>query len=124
MAPHGVYRCRGEDNWVALACADDAAWQALCVVVGKDLETSLDLDGRESAHDHIDEVVTAWTSQRHKEDAAEQLQKAGIAAGPLNNTPEMLADKQVQQRKFFVPYERCSLPDTRESNQDGRYLSG
>ena len=110
MAPHGVYRCRGEDNWVALACADDAAWRALCAVLGSDLDPSLDLDGRAANHNHIDEVITAWASQRQKVDAAEQFQNVGVAAGPVNNTPEMLADEQVQQRKFFVPYERFSTP--------------
>ncbi len=110
MAPHGVYRCQGEDNWVALACADDAAWRALCAVVGSELDPNLDLDGRAATHNHVDEVITAWTSQRHKVDVAEQLQKVGVAAGPVNNTPEMLADEQVQQRKFFVPYERFSTP--------------
>ncbi len=110
MAPHGVYRCRGEDNWVALACADDATWQALCGVVGGDLDPSLDFDVRVTSHNHIDDVITAWTSQRQKVDAAVQLQNAGVAAGPVNNTPAMLADPQVQHRNFFVPYERFSTP--------------
>jgi len=109
MAPHGVYRCLGEDDWLALACPDAAAWRALCAVVG-DLDPSLDLDGRTASHDHIDEVITTWTCQRHKVDATAQLQKAGVAAGPVNSTPEMLADPQVQHRKFFVPYERFSTP--------------
>ena len=32
-APHGAYRCAGEDAWVALAVQDDEAWQALCRMV-------------------------------------------------------------------------------------------
>ncbi len=110
MAPHGVYRCRGEDNWIALACPDEAAWQALCAVVGRDLDPRLDLDQRAASHDHLDDAITAWTTPRHKVDAAEQLQKAGVAAGPVNNTPGMLADEQVQHREFFATYERFSTP--------------
>ena len=30
MAPHGVYRCAGDDAWVAIACRDDADWRAHC----------------------------------------------------------------------------------------------
>jgi benzylsuccinate CoA-transferase BbsF subunit len=30
MHPHGVYRCEGDDRWVAIAVRDDADWRALC----------------------------------------------------------------------------------------------
>ena len=33
MAPHGIYPCEGEDNWVAVACRDDRDWRALAGVV-------------------------------------------------------------------------------------------
>lgn len=33
-APHGVFRCQGEDNWIAIACFDEAQWQALAKVLG------------------------------------------------------------------------------------------
>ena len=36
MAPHGIYPCRGEDNWVAIACRDDADWAALVEVVDEE----------------------------------------------------------------------------------------
>ena len=32
-APHGVYRCAGDDAWISLAAVDDAAWRALCGIV-------------------------------------------------------------------------------------------
>ena len=28
-APHGVYPCKGEDRWIAIACFTDEEWQAL-----------------------------------------------------------------------------------------------
>ena len=28
MAPHGIYPCLGHDHWIAIACRDDADWQA------------------------------------------------------------------------------------------------
>ena len=36
-APHGVYPAgpAGEDRWVAIACGDDAQWQALAVALGR-----------------------------------------------------------------------------------------
>jgi len=34
LASHGVYRAGGDDDWVALACHDDEAWQRCCDVIG------------------------------------------------------------------------------------------
>ncbi|MGH2632106.1 MAG: CoA transferase, partial [Tepidiformaceae bacterium] len=35
MAPHGVFRCRGEDAWVAIAVASNEEFAALCEVIGQ-----------------------------------------------------------------------------------------
>ena len=34
-APHGCYRCRGEDRWCAIAVFDDAEWKSFCEVLGR-----------------------------------------------------------------------------------------
>ena len=40
MAPHGVYRAQGDDDWVAIACRSDEEWQILCSIMGRsDLAT-------------------------------------------------------------------------------------
>ena len=28
-APYGCYPCRGEDNWIIIACAGDPEWQSM-----------------------------------------------------------------------------------------------
>ena len=33
-APHGAYRCAGEDRWIAIACFTDEEWQALAQFAG------------------------------------------------------------------------------------------
>ena len=33
-APHGAYRCAGDDRWIAIACFTEAEWQALAEVAG------------------------------------------------------------------------------------------
>src|SRR5579864_5598210 len=35
MAPHNIYPTAGADNWVAIACRDDADWRALAGVIGE-----------------------------------------------------------------------------------------
>ncbi len=32
-APHGAYRCAGEDEWISLAVTDDEEWRRLCGLV-------------------------------------------------------------------------------------------
>jgi len=35
MAPHGVFPCRGQDRWLAVAVRDDADWTAFCRAIGR-----------------------------------------------------------------------------------------
>ena len=109
MAPHGVYRCAGDDAWIAVACRDDADWHALGGLIDG-LPPCSNLAARFAAHDTIDDAISAWTKQREKQSAAATLQAAGVPAGPINITPDMTADPQVQARGFFVPLEYGPTP--------------
>ena len=105
MAPHGVYRAAGEDDWIAIACRDDADWRALCTGIGGGLDPEADLDARRAEHDAIDTAINVWTRARTKLEAADALQALGVPAGPVYTTPDMAADPQVRERGFFVPLE-------------------
>ncbi len=35
MAPHGIYPCRDDDSWVAIACRHDDDWHALAGAIGE-----------------------------------------------------------------------------------------
>lgn len=105
MVPHGVYRCRGEDAWLALACRDDDEWQHLARLIAH-RGTTWTLRERLAAADTIDSAIGAWTRTRDKDRAAVELQAAGVPAGPVNTTPDMTADPQVQARGFFVRLDR------------------
>jgi len=109
MAPHGIYPCSDDDQWVAIACPDDQQWTALCSVI-PGLQASMSLHDRRECEDEIDSAIAAWTSPRAKQSAAEELQNVGVAAGAVNAAPDMLADPQVRHREFFVSYERFDTP--------------
>ena len=109
MAPHGVYPCAGDDDWIAIACRDEDDWQALCGIVAG-LSAEAGLAQRFAAQDEIDAAIAAWTAERSKTAAAELLQNAGVPAGAVNITPDMTADAQVQARGFFVPLETGPTP--------------
>jgi crotonobetainyl-CoA:carnitine CoA-transferase CaiB-like acyl-CoA transferase len=110
MAPHNVYPSQGEDKWISIACKNDTQWMKLCELVGPELDDQLGLLERAQNHEEIDTVISKWTSARSNLEATEALQNSGIAAGPVNTTPEITADQQVSARGFFVPYERFNTP--------------
>jgi crotonobetainyl-CoA:carnitine CoA-transferase CaiB-like acyl-CoA transferase len=84
-APHGAYQCRGDDNWVALACFDERDWNELIEVAGMPAwradQRFLTLADRLSHQDELDEVVERWTSGADRYDIMHRLQARGVAAG-------------------------------------------
>ena len=93
MAPHGVYRCAGNDNWVAIACRDDNDWESLRSVIdhpklgAADFET---LAGRLAHQDTIDEAINDWTSTRNRWPIASELQDVGVPAAPVLRPAERI----------------------------------
>ena len=68
MAPHGVYPCRGIDQWCAIAVAGNAQWQALRRVLGDPGwagDERLDsVAGRLQRQDELDARLSDWTRAR------------------------------------------------------------
>jgi crotonobetainyl-CoA:carnitine CoA-transferase CaiB-like acyl-CoA transferase len=82
-APHGAYRCAGDDRWIVIACEDDASWETLAKLIGEpaaapQLST---VEGRLAREDEVDAVVSAWTWSQDAYDLMGRLQAAGVAAG-------------------------------------------
>ena len=105
MAPHGCYPCRGDDQWLTIACEDDAQFAALCTAMGRpELAADVrfaDVVSRYRNQDALDELISEWTRERAKEAAAEALQAAGVAASPVQSVPEVFVDAQLRARGFY-----------------------
>jgi crotonobetainyl-CoA:carnitine CoA-transferase CaiB-like acyl-CoA transferase len=106
MSPHGVFRCQGEDRWVALAVRDDGDWRVLCGVIGApNLAGDPELatrEGRKRNEDRIEHAIEAWTSARTAERAQEQLIGAGLPAHLVANHVDFYEDPQLALRGHFV----------------------
>jgi crotonobetainyl-CoA:carnitine CoA-transferase CaiB-like acyl-CoA transferase len=83
MAPHDAFRARGEDEWVAIGAADDAAYAALAKIVGIDDARFVTLAGRRAHEDELSGIIAAWTATRDKREIAAALQAAGVNAAPV-----------------------------------------
>ena len=106
MAPHTCFRCAGEDEWVSIACGNDAEWRALCRAMdqaglGTDARFRTVQD-RKANEDVLENIVTAWTEKRDKWHLTQTLQAAGVAAFPSMNSKDLADDPHLKQRGFFV----------------------
>ncbi len=100
--PHGIFRCAGDDAWIAVACTDDVMRARLATLAGAATEAALD----------------AWTAGRSPADAMAGLQAVGIAAGialpplALFDDPHLAARGFWQRldRPFIGAFPQSSLP--------------
>ncbi|HEV8573072.1 MAG TPA: CoA transferase [Dehalococcoidia bacterium] len=105
MAPHGCYPCAGDDQWITIACEDDAQFAALCAVIGSPElardERFEDIVSRHRNQQALDEIVAAWTREWPKENAAQALQDAGVSGMPVLSVREVFDDDHLRARDFF-----------------------
>ena len=106
IAPQGAYPCAGSDQWLALSITSDEQWQTLVDLLDRPdwasdpaLATAA---GREAAHDRIDEHLAAWTTSHTAPELEQRLATAGIPAGTVQASSQMLADPQYAHRGFYV----------------------
>ena len=105
-APHGVYRCKGDDRWLAIAVTCEEQWRALCDVMGKPAlaEDSRFSDeaARKENEAELDSIITSWTKECDAIEAMNVLQAAGVPAGAVHRSVDMLDDPHLRDRDFFV----------------------
>ncbi len=100
LSPHGVYPAEGEDRWVAIVAQDEAAWRALCEVIG-----APDLVAERGDTARVDAAITAYTRARPAEESEARLQAAGVAAHVLLDTPGLFTCPQLQHRGHYLEVE-------------------
>jgi len=112
-APHGVYRCLGEDRWCAVAVTTETEWHAFREVIGDPpwassggFETLAD---RKANEDELDQRVEAWTQARRAEDIMCMLQEAGVPAGVVQNAEDLFNDPQLRHRRHFTPLDHPEM---------------
>ena len=99
-SPQGVYRCQGDDDWVALAALDNDARTALARLLGLPELPATEAAWRERADD-IDKLISDWTTRRSTKEAVEALRAGGVAAAPVTAPASALGDPQLLARGFW-----------------------
>ena len=105
-APHGVYRCEGDDRWLAITVFTDEEWSNFVSAIGSPSWASEPRFGstasREEHADDLDKLVEAWTVSQNAEAAMHLIQAAGVAAGVALTGEDMAnSDPQLRERGTF-----------------------
>ena len=104
-APHGTYRCQGEERWVNIAVFTDEEWKVFCKVIGEPDWTReprfATLAGRKAHEDELDCLIQEWTANYSPEEVMMLMQGAGVAAGVVQNAKDMHEDAQLRARGHF-----------------------
>jgi len=127
-APHGVYPCRGEDRWLALAIHSDEEWRLLRREMkdppfGQDPRFATRA-GRLEHADELDEHLGRFTAQHDAAELMSALQEAGLEAGVLQRMDELLADPQLAQRGHFQRRRHVHLGELAFENYAIRLADG
>ncbi|MBI3953359.1 MAG: CoA transferase [Chloroflexi bacterium] len=119
-APHGAYRCRGEDRWCTIAIFTDAEWRRFGAVIGAPVWAAnarfATVGGRVRHADELDRLVESWTAPRTAEEVFHQLQGAGLDAGIVQSNQDIHRDPQLEHRGHFW---RLEHPECGPSKYDG-----
>ncbi|HWD55644.1 MAG TPA: CoA transferase [Acidimicrobiales bacterium] len=101
-APEGVYRCQGDDRWVAISVVTDEQWCSLRTTVG------LPHEGRWAKHDgrlhhaeEIDALIEAWSSTLGAADVLSALLGVGVPASEVVRSRDIVHNPQLRHRRLF-----------------------
>ena len=105
MAPHGVYRCRGEDSWVSIAVGSEEEWQGLRRALGDPSWAEdprfADAYRRWLNREELDRLLAEWTVRFTPQQVTQRLQQMGVAAFPSLSSAQLMDDPHLQAREFF-----------------------
>lgn len=122
-APHGVYRCRGEDRWCALAVFSDEEWRSLCRVMGNPAWATqprfASLASRLCHREDLDRHVQGWIGGHAPEEIMARLQAAGVVASVVANGEDLDRDGQLRARGYWA-----RLPAKQEDGHTDVVLDG
>ena len=94
------------DGWVTIVCATDEHWARLTEAMDRpDLradETLRQLRGRIERIDEVTAEIAKWAAKRTRDEVSAICEKHGVAAAPLRDVVELLADPHLRERGFLT----------------------
>ncbi len=110
--PHGHFRTR-DGAWVAIACTTDKMFERLARAMARPELAAADAFGtqerRLALREHVDGIVTAWTTSLDRDEVMERCLAAEVPIGPLNTIADIVEDPHVQARGDLVTIDEPGL---------------
>ena len=103
----GVVPCK--DGFFFMVITTERFFRRMLMAIGRD--DLLDdprfatARGRAENRDYLDAILMPWLLDRTRAEAFEQLQKYRVMCAPILTAEEILADKQLREREYFVDVE-------------------
>ena len=112
-SPSATYKCKGDDPndycFIYTTRAGNHQWERLLKAIGReDLLDDPRFNSPEERWRHrvdVDALVGNWTAQRPKREVMQTLGEAGVAAGAVFDTDELMNDPHLRKRGMFVTVE-------------------
>ena len=108
-APRNVFKCLGEEKWVAISVESDQQFRSLGKVSGNpgwaDEPRFATGPARLNNQDALEDLVQQWTSRHEAADVVSALQAAGVPAAPVLDSAEVMSDPHLRERGFVADAE-------------------
>ncbi len=105
-APHDVYRCAGEQRWIAISIGSNEQWEAFCRSTGHPEWLAdprfLHPEARERNAAELDALIESWTRDQSATETEVLLQKAGIPATVVFDSGTLISDHHLLDRRFIT----------------------
>ncbi len=105
-APHDVFRCAGDDEWVAIAVETGEQWAALVEAMGSPAWSEdgrfSSLGDRRANKRALDAHINEWTESRGRREVEALLQGVGVPAGILATAKDLIDDPHLRSRGEIV----------------------
>jgi crotonobetainyl-CoA:carnitine CoA-transferase CaiB-like acyl-CoA transferase len=104
-----VVRCRGDDRWLAVEAEDAADWRALALLLGRDDLRAAALPPDDLTRGQLAAALASWASDLTPQQAMRMLQRAGLAAGAVQDAEDVIRDPQHRERRFLIEMDHPDL---------------
>lgn len=102
IAPHGVWRCRGDNRWIAIVADTDVGFARLCAALGvaplADDPRFSTAAARLAHREALDAALAAPIRAQDDRELAARLAGAGVAAHPSPVSADLCADPHLAAR--------------------------
>jgi benzylsuccinate CoA-transferase BbsF subunit len=114
QAPHNVYRCRGDDRWIAISVSSDQEWQRLTAVLGHPAWALAghfaSVLGRWQHRHELDMHLEQWTMLYDDQALMHLLQANGVPAGAVLTARDLATDSHLHARGYFEIFTNDNAP--------------